>query len=120
MAKSYDVCCICLEDMGYDVKSLKCGHTLHHKCFDKLIVHNKHYLECPICRYILINDVLIDYNDYDLIDENYLPIPIYIGFSIIGGFIVLYIYIIRFVCNIIYNICNFISKSILVYIALAL
>ena len=49
---SYDVCCICLDEMNEHQyhKELSCGHKLHFQCFKKLIFRKNMYIKCPVCR----------------------------------------------------------------------
>lgn len=54
---THNDCCICLEYMFYSRESvsiLKCGHTLHSKCFNEYIKTGS-YITCPLCKDYLID-----------------------------------------------------------------
>jgi hypothetical protein len=46
--KSYGECCICLEDLTYDLYALKCGHLFHENCIRKWLRFKKF---CPVCQF---------------------------------------------------------------------
>jgi DNA-directed RNA polymerase beta' subunit len=43
----HEKCCICMEEIGYDKKMLKCDHTFHSNCVNEWFMYNH---TCPLCR----------------------------------------------------------------------
>jgi hypothetical protein len=56
-------CCICLENIVKDTSVvLKCGHIYHIDCIDKskYFINNYTSDKCPMCKTILVKDVIFD------------------------------------------------------------
>lgn len=49
-------CCVCLERLYYQTNAavtLKCGHWIHSKCLNGMIINNQH--QCPLCKKTMID-----------------------------------------------------------------
>jgi len=46
------VCCICLDDLNSNMKTLNCGHKFHKDCIFRWIETNyiKGFYDCPMCK----------------------------------------------------------------------
>jgi RING finger and CHY zinc finger domain-containing protein 1 len=69
----HNECPICLEDIFNSIKQvtiMKCGHTIHQKCFIELVKSN---IRCPLCNKSVIDTTL--YNTYIENEINMTPMP---------------------------------------------
>lgn len=47
-----EICCICLDKLNNNIKTLPCGHKFHINCLNEWILSNP---TCPICRASISN-----------------------------------------------------------------
>ncbi|KAF3626854.1 hypothetical protein BC332_11431 [Capsicum chinense] len=56
-------CAICLSDFEHGDKGRKiesCNHIFHENCLDKWLMHGKGQATCPLCRSVIIPEIMVD------------------------------------------------------------